>query len=174
MATITRSLGTIPRVCGTPVPVFPLPGGGYEGITDQLDRAVARAARFLARLTGKDITIRFNSDRRSGGAWLVDKARDDCSVMIGAYILAPRYIRRKWKRLSAAGAYVRIDDLWKPRPDSRIQWDVQVHRDFLLDPSLAGNKGIPKDRALWTAASALAAYAIFKRHADLTRIKGEL
>lgn len=51
-------------------------GGGYKGITEELDKAVSRAAEMLRDAYGMDITIRFNSDRRYGGAWLMTSAED--------------------------------------------------------------------------------------------------
>lgn len=46
-------------------------GAGRSGVTAELDAEVARAAELLREAYGLDVTIRFNSDRRSGGAWLV-------------------------------------------------------------------------------------------------------
>ena len=54
-------------------------GGGYSGITEELDSVVAKQAKLLAEAFGRDVEIRFNSDRRSGGAWL----RDDLPGFIG-------------------------------------------------------------------------------------------
>lgn len=65
--TITRSPGlpiTVGRVC------YGFAGGGYEGKTKELDEAVKQEAEILGKLFNKDIEIRFNSDRLSGGAWL--------------------------------------------------------------------------------------------------------
>lgn len=47
-------------------------GGGYTGATDELDEEVLVAAKMLAKTYNRDIEIRFNSDRRSGGAWVKD------------------------------------------------------------------------------------------------------
>lgn len=47
-------------------------GGGYEGKTKALDNAVKKAAEFMEKEFDRDIEIRFNSDRESGGAWLKD------------------------------------------------------------------------------------------------------
>lgn len=63
--TITRHTG---RVC---VPGLPyMYGAGYQGATPELDRLVVRAAKMLWKAYSTDIEIRFNTDRRSGGAWL--------------------------------------------------------------------------------------------------------
>lgn len=66
-AGITRSPG-IPVTVGMNVAVV---GGGYRGMTAELDSVVARAAETLREAYAMDVTIRFNSDRRSGGAFLV-------------------------------------------------------------------------------------------------------
>jgi hypothetical protein len=62
--TVTRSAGLPTGIGGY------LCGSGYKGITDELDATVAQAADVLANAYGIDVVIRFNSDRRSGGAWL--------------------------------------------------------------------------------------------------------
>lgn len=47
------------------------PGEGYEGLTKELDASVASDAEWLRRhFPGHGVEIRFNSDRRSGGAYL--------------------------------------------------------------------------------------------------------
>jgi len=48
-----------------------LAGGGYSGATEELDSLVYRAAEALRTAYPRNVTIRFNSDRRSGGAWLI-------------------------------------------------------------------------------------------------------
>lgn len=47
-------------------------GGGYSGATKGLDETVQRAAKALTRSFKRDVEIRFNSHRQSGGAWLKD------------------------------------------------------------------------------------------------------
>jgi hypothetical protein len=48
------------------------PGGGHSGIDATLDALVADAAARLRELCGQAVEIRFNSDRRSGGAFLAE------------------------------------------------------------------------------------------------------
>jgi len=72
---IERSMGTC--VCGYFV------GGGYEGATKELDNVVKREAELLQKHFNKDIEIRFNSDRMSGGAWVKD-GKKNCSVGLSA------------------------------------------------------------------------------------------
>lgn len=64
MTNISRSHGIL--IPGTGF----VAGGGFSGITRDLDELVNEAAKLLQDAFG-DVTIRFNSDRRSGGAWLV-------------------------------------------------------------------------------------------------------
>lgn len=67
---VTRSPGTPITVGGMATPY--IAGGGYQGDTDDLDALVQEAADKLgAAYPEHDVQIRFNSDRRSGGAWLV-------------------------------------------------------------------------------------------------------
>jgi hypothetical protein len=68
---ITRSAG-LP----TGYPGF-VAGGGYSGHSEELDAIVQVGARLLVDHYRRDITIRFNSDRRSGGAWLVTHPMDN-------------------------------------------------------------------------------------------------
>lgn len=68
---------TIERSTGIPVAGWagPLPGGGYRGATPELDALVEELAEWLRILYAVDIQIRFNADRRSGGAFLADEKR---------------------------------------------------------------------------------------------------
>lgn len=63
-------MGTIERSPGLPAGFGFVCGGGYSGATEDLDQAVVDAAERLAAVYRMPVTIRFNSDRRSGGAWL--------------------------------------------------------------------------------------------------------
>ncbi len=74
-------MSTIERSAGLPITVAGLPtgyvsGGGFRGSTAELDRTVERAAATLRDAYDRDVTIRFNSDRQSGGAWVVTDAVD--------------------------------------------------------------------------------------------------
>jgi hypothetical protein len=63
-------------------------GGGFSGLTKELDATVQAAAEALASAYALDVTIRFNSDRRRGGAWLrtheTDGIHDNAELGIGA------------------------------------------------------------------------------------------
>ncbi len=88
-AGITRSGGTV--VTGPFGGSAFVVGGGYSGLTDELDATVARAAELLRDAFEWDVEIRFNSDRESGGAWLVTPQRSDfwrnCEVSLGAQLV---------------------------------------------------------------------------------------
>jgi hypothetical protein len=57
-------------------------GGGHTGITENLDDQVQRSAEALAEHFGERVDIRFNSDRRSGGAYL--RTSDDDGIWLNA------------------------------------------------------------------------------------------
>ena len=71
---------TITRSAGIPVTVAGLThgfaGAGHAGATNALDAVVREAADALETAYSKDVTIRYNSDRESGGAWLLTHAVD--------------------------------------------------------------------------------------------------
>ena len=81
--TTTRSYGTPVTVGG----VHYLVGNGGHGKTEELDKLVEQAAAWLANEFGRDIEIRFNSNRESGGAWLENSLEGfagNCQVGLGA------------------------------------------------------------------------------------------
>ena len=75
---ITRSPGTV--VSGW---FGPRPGGGYEGATPALDAVVMSQAEWLAAEFGGDVEVRFNANRLSGGAYLVDPYLGNAGVGLG-------------------------------------------------------------------------------------------
>lgn len=77
---------TIERSTGISVPGWagPLPGGGYFGDTQELDDAVRACAELLQGALGKDVVIRFNSHRESGGAWIKDDEHRNAGIGLGA------------------------------------------------------------------------------------------
>lgn len=91
MSEIKRSTGT-PLADGVSVA-----GGGFRGLTPELDAVVAAAAVALAEAYGTDIEIRFNSDRESGGAWIKTAVGRYSSVGICASLVTAR-IRQLWER----------------------------------------------------------------------------
>ena len=77
--------------------VYGLAGGGWCGATAELDEMVQQAAEILASAYGRDVEIRFNSGRESGGAWLrtPDKRNDDVGIC-ASLVTAQR--RESWER----------------------------------------------------------------------------
>ena len=71
-------------------------GNGYEGATKELDDKVVEIAEHLTKLFGKNVEIRFNSHRESGGAFLKD---DDfsCKIGIGARLASSEYQTFTWE-----------------------------------------------------------------------------
>ena len=63
-------------------------GGGWRGCSNELDTVVMREAEFLRDYYHINVTIRFNSNRLSGGAWLIDSKKDgigsNSSIGLGA------------------------------------------------------------------------------------------
>jgi len=70
MPTIERSRGLPTGHLGL------MAGGGYSGATEKLDAMVMQAAEMLRQKYRRNVDIRFNSDRKSGGAWLRTHAKD--------------------------------------------------------------------------------------------------
>jgi hypothetical protein len=121
-------------------------GGGYEGLTPELDAVVADAAQKLAAAFGMDVTIRFNTDRRRGGAWLktgaVDGVWRNAEVGISASLLLTREeAERKYGR--------RLDECpddphWQEvieRSDGSVEVDAKITEAWLRDPSLVNVPG---------------------------------
>jgi hypothetical protein len=96
--TIERSPG-IPAVAGGVC--YGLAGGGYQGLTAELDAVVQQAAERLQAAYGMDVVIRFNSDRASGGAWLRTHDHDaigaNSEIGIGAFLVTEETIRIRRK-----------------------------------------------------------------------------
>jgi hypothetical protein len=96
--TIERSPG-IPAVAGGVC--YGLAGGGYQGLTAELDAVVQEAAERLQDAYGLDVVIRFNSNRASGGAWLRTHEHDGISanaeIGIGASVVTEETIRIRRK-----------------------------------------------------------------------------
>src|SRR4051794_25827802 len=92
-------------------------GNGYRGATEQLDALVKEAARVLEGAYGMDVTIRFNSDRRSGSAWLKTDAVDgvwlNAEVGIGGSVGQDGELRvhAHVGRRVGEYAHVRVEDI---------------------------------------------------------------
>lgn len=70
-------MGKIERCYGISTGLGYLVGSGGQGLTEELDQTVEEAARHLSELFGVDITIRFNTNRKSGGAFVRDEELSD-------------------------------------------------------------------------------------------------
>jgi hypothetical protein len=104
---------TIERSTGIPVRVgmvaYGFAGGGYAGVTAELDQVVVQAAGALAAAYRADVEIRFNSDRESGGAWLrtTDGKNAELGICAGLVTAATRRgweLRARQYEAEAAGA----------------------------------------------------------------------
>jgi hypothetical protein len=120
-------------------------GGGYSGATEELDALVVKAAEILEREFGRDVEIRFNSDRRQGGAWLKDdlpRFEGSCSVGINA-------------------GY---------RGGQKLQISAFLAAEVLLDPTMA-NSGTPERRYSYADHETVeAALAWVTAHVDRLKI----
>lgn len=100
-------------------------GGGYSGQTDELDAVVQKEAEILQDLYGRDVVIRFNSDRESGGAFIKDGAEDSS---IG---LCARIFNAKMRKMLRENALDFFNLPWKERvqlednPDT-MEYSVNV------------------------------------------------
>lgn len=132
---ITRSVGL--PVTGTPYHV----GSGYQGRTEELDNTVKREAELLAKTFNRDIEVRFNSDRESGGAWLVNSRKGfngNCQVGFNAGLRAVRP-----EGMNDETYFNTFETL-----PTRICIDTNVKESALKDPTLA-NSGNPNYRYCW-------------------------
>jgi hypothetical protein len=134
----------ITRSAGLPVTVAHIPylvGSGYEGFTKELDDTVKREAELLTTTFNRDIEIRFNSDRESGGAWLVNSLKGfDGNCQVG--------FNTGLKAIRPAG--MTDDDYfktWRTLPKG-LYISTYVKDSALKDASLC-NSGNPDSRYCW-------------------------
>jgi hypothetical protein len=166
---ITRSLGISPGVPWG----GPLPGGGYEGKTNRLDRAVERFAEWLhARIVGP-VQVRFNSHRLSGGAFVypgVDPEApvtfDTPEIGLGARLITPPTVvcrrDRAWQRGEGSSLpALEWEDCWTER--TPLVYNVLIYPKFLRDPSDLGEYK-PGDRfGYWSVKTPKEAYRLLQR-----------
>ena len=153
---ITRSIGISP---GLPW-AGPLPGGGYDGKTKHLDRAVQRFAEWLQKHLPGPVQIRFNSHRLSGGAYIYPGAAPDAKVTfdtpeigLSAGLVIPKSM---WKRPEWE---------WKDDELARLllRYHVLVYPQVLSDPSDLGEHKPGDQFGYWTVATPQEAYRLLKR-----------
>jgi hypothetical protein len=144
MPEITRSTGINP---GFPH-MGPLPGGGYRGLTEELDAAVTQAAELLRAEYGRDVEIRYNSDRQSGGAFVVDDLPPgwDHKCVVG--ICAALYSTTRRPEGMTAGEELRAHPdngeyhRWLDSLPKDLVISTNVRAFALRDPSIAtGSRG---------------------------------
>ncbi len=167
---ITRSLGISP---GLPWG-GPLPGGGYDGKTKRLDRAVQRFAEWLHRRIAGPVQVRFNSHRLSGGAFVypgLDAAAaeitfDTPEIGLGARLITPASVQRRrdqaWDKGEGASLpALEWEDCWTE--SAPLSCNVLVYPQFLRDSNDLGEYK-PGDRfGYWSVRTARQAYRLLQR-----------
>ena len=169
-STITRSAGINPGVPWG----GPMPGGGYEGKTKRLDRAVMRFAEWLqARIAGP-VQVRFNSHRLSGGAFIYPHAAPDAKIGfdtpeigLGVRLIIPAAVNRRRDRAWNRGEGYSLpplehEDCWTEA--TPLSYSVLIYPQFLRDPTDLGEERSATSRfGYWTVKTPQAAYALLRR-----------
>ena len=166
---ITRSLGIAP---GLPWG-GPLPGGGYEGKTKRLDRAVQRFAEWLHRRIAGPVQVRFNSHRLSGGAVVYPDAAPDARIILdspeiglGARLVTPASAQRRRDRAWSKGEGSSLpalewEDCWTE--STPLSYNVLIYPQYLRDPGNLGEHK-PGDRfGYWSVATPQQAYRLVRQ-----------
>jgi len=166
---ITRSLGISP---GLPWG-GPLPGGGYDGKTKRLDRAVQRFAEWLHRRIAGPVQVRFNSHRLSGGAFVYPDAGPDARITFdtpeigfGARLITPASVQRRRDRAWKKGEGYSLpalewEDCWTEAVP--LAYNVLIYPQYLRDPGNLGEHK-PGDRfGYWSVATPQEAYRLLQQ-----------
>jgi hypothetical protein len=114
-------------------------GDGGRGATDELDALVARGAEMLGALFGRDVEIRFNSDRRSGGGWLKNSLKGfagSCQVGLNGAL-----VKTGWPELIESIGYDAACRRYDGLPDE-LHIRTYVKASALRDPTLADSDGM--------------------------------
>ena len=167
MMTITRSVGISPGVPWA----GPLPGGGYQGKTKRLDRAVVRFAEWLRIHLSGPVQIRFNSDRLSGGAFVYPSANgrldfNTPEIGLNARLITPKDVRgerdRAWQRRDGWRDLPPLEylDCWTE--DTPLEYNVLMYPKFLRDPNDMGEYKAGDRFGYWTVATAQEAYRLLR------------
>lgn len=150
-ASVERSTG-IPVTVGVMAFVV---GGGYSGLTDDLDGAVQAGADALRDLFNHDVTIRFNSDRKSGGSWLKTNENTasfsgNCEIGIGASLFDLAASRKSAQEFNRRYKIANDDpelgfDRHLPHwaelgydlngPNQQVLYTGYIKRDYLRNPA---------------------------------------
>ncbi len=170
-ATITRSTG-IKLGPGMPWGGTP-PGGGYDGKTKRLDRAVARFAKWLSERIGGPVQIRFNSHRLSGGAYLSPGRDADApfdinapEIGVGARLVIPADVKRRRDRAWAKGQWRSLpalehEDCWNEK--TPLTYNILIHPQYLRNPDDLGEHEPGASFGYWTVNTPQEAYRLLKR-----------
>lgn len=166
---ITRSIGINP---GLPWG-GPLPGGGYEGKTKGLDRAVQRFAEWLHGRIASPVQVRFNAHRLSGGAYVYPDAAlaarvaiDAPEIGLGARLITPASVQRRRDRPWSKGEGSSLpalewEDCWTEK--TPLSYNVLIYPQYLRDPGNLGEHK-PGDRfGYWSVATPQQAYRLVRQ-----------
>jgi len=164
-ATITRSTGIDP---GLPW-AGPLPGGGYQGKTKRLDRAVVQFAEWLREHVAGPVQIRFNSDRLSGGAYVYPSARkiemDTPEIGLSAGLIIPASVKQERDRAWKSDEWrllPRLESLDCWTEETPLDYNVLVYPQFLRDTSDIRDE--PGHRyGYWTVKTPREAYRLLRK-----------
>ena len=163
-ATITRSTGIDPG----PPWAGPLPGGGYQGKTKRLDRAVVRFAEWLREHIAGPVQIRFNSDRLSGGAFAYPGLRgkiemDSPEIGLTAGLITPAHVKQEHDRAWEDGTWQllpRLESLDCWTEETPLDYNVLVYPQLLRNPAdLNGGRHF----GYWTVKTPQEAYRLLRK-----------
>ena len=124
-------MAMIERCYGISTGLGYLVGAGGSGFTEELDQIVEEAAHKLYEMYGVKITIRFNTDRKSGGASVLDgKLTDNVGITAALH-------NSKLLKMSNEEKMRLTDDKWEAyrRDLDTIVISTCLSADFLKAPS---------------------------------------
>jgi hypothetical protein len=166
---ITRSLRISP---GLPWG-GPLPGGGYDGKTKRLDRAVQRFAEWLHRRIAGPVQVRFNSHRLSGGAFVypgLDAAAeitfDTPEIGLGARLITPASVQRRrdqaWDKGEGSSLpALEWEDCWTE--STPLSYNLLIYPQYLRDPGNLGEHKPGDSFGYWSVQTPREAYRLLQR-----------
>ena len=128
-------LPAITRSKGTAVGGFVV-GGGYRGITDDLDSVVEATAEYMTTEFNMPVEIRFNSDRRRGGAWL-NFDGNTSAVGISANQHETKKEAKEGRYYKSFGDNKAGAQEYLASCDGEVHLDVYIVGEFLRDPNEA-------------------------------------
>ena len=166
---ITRAMGIAPGVPWG----GPLPGGGYDGTTKRLDRAVQRFAEWLHQRIPGPVQVRFNSHRLSGGAFVYPDAAPDAPVTFGtpeiglsARLITPASVQRRRDRAWNKGEGSSLPALeWEDcsTEQTPLAYNVLIYPQYLRDPGNLGEHKPGHRFGYWSVATPQEAYRLVRQ-----------